>query len=246
MSFSLIIPIYNTSILSFQKCLQSIQIAKEINKPIFDFEIIIVDDGSTIIYDNLLFSFNDFLKIKYIKIESNYGRSHARNEGIHCAINDFITFLDSDDEVTNTYFNVLNKYYFNIIENNITTFGYYINKIPIYRPQSIINFKPISFNKYHFFCTNSIFIKKSILKCYNFDESISSGEDLKLWNQLLIQSNGLHINIPISIYKYDYKEYKEYKITLPILIILKKIKYFLKFYLYGSIFKSKEYTNIVN
>ncbi len=57
-------------------------------------EIIIIDDGST---DNTPRIQNDFLTLKYI-YQKNKGVSSARNLGIKNAKNEWIAFLDSDDE----------------------------------------------------------------------------------------------------------------------------------------------------
>ena len=245
MSISLIIPVFNTSKSSFSNCLQSIVSAIKYCKPNYNFEVIIVDDGSIINYNDLLFSVEKDLRINYIKLVNNKGRSHARNVGIDNSSSLYITFLDSDDELVIDYFFKTNKYYNIITKNVITSFGYYINNIPILRPISFRNFKPIKFINYHFFCTNSIFIVREILIENKFDEYISVGEDLKLWNHLINQFNGIHLNLPISIYKYDFKTYNTSKGPRLVLIFAKKLKYYLKFRYYGLLFKTKIITKIL-
>ena len=89
---SIIMPCYNRA----TKILGAIQ--SILNQTYLNWEIIIVDDGST---DNTRLVVNHFLddiRIHYVKLDKNYGVSKARNEGIKRSKGDFIAFLDSDDE----------------------------------------------------------------------------------------------------------------------------------------------------
>ena len=89
---SVIIPTYNRANL-IEKAIKSV--LKQIYK---DFEIIVVDDGSTDNTGEIIRGFKD-KRVRYIKkYKENKGSSVARNIGIKVARGKYIAFLDSDDE----------------------------------------------------------------------------------------------------------------------------------------------------
>lgn len=63
-----------------------------------NFEIIIVDDASSVDVAMITGEFND-KRITYIRHEKNKGASAARNSGLRAAQGQFINFLDDDDEI---------------------------------------------------------------------------------------------------------------------------------------------------
>lgn len=102
---SVIVPVYNTE-KYIEKCLESL--AKQTMQ---DFEVIIVNDGST---DNSKKVIKDYMKsrklnIKYLEKE-NGGLASARNYGVEKALGKYISFLDSDDYLDENLFSELEKY----------------------------------------------------------------------------------------------------------------------------------------
>lgn len=95
---SILVPVYNVE-LSLDKCIQSI--LKQTYK---NFELILVDDGST---DNSLSMCYEYAekdkRIKIIKKESHTCLSDVRNVGIENATGEYIMFVDSDDYVCETF-----------------------------------------------------------------------------------------------------------------------------------------------
>lgn len=94
---SVIIPVYNVE-KYLKRCLDSV-----INQTYKNLEIILVDDGST---DDSGKMCDEYAKKdKRIKIvhKKNGGLSSARNCGIEKAKGEFLTFVDSDDEITANY-----------------------------------------------------------------------------------------------------------------------------------------------
>lgn len=91
MLFSFIVPCYNTA-QYLERCVESI-----IKQTHQDWEMILINDGSTDDTAKILQQYAK--KDKRIKIfsQENQGLSAARNRGICEAVGDYILFLDSDD-----------------------------------------------------------------------------------------------------------------------------------------------------
>lgn len=98
---SVIVPIYKVE-KYLDRCVESL-----INQTYKNLEIILVDDGSP---DNSpAMCDNDAKKDSRIKVvhKKNGGLSDARNVGMSVATGEFISFIDSDDYVSDDFFEVL-------------------------------------------------------------------------------------------------------------------------------------------
>lgn len=118
MKLSIIVPVYNVEEYLYE-CIDSI-----LNQTFRNFELILVDDGSV---DSCPQICDEYAKkdsrIKVIH-KKNGGLSSARNAGLKVATGEFVTFVDSDDYLSNkTYENA----FLMIKENNadIAIFGRY-------------------------------------------------------------------------------------------------------------------------
>ena len=90
---SVIIPVYNVKAY-LEKCVESV-----VNQDFSDYEIILIDDGSSDGSENLC----DRLGEKYPEIkvihQENKGQGGARNTGIENASGEYLLFVDSDDYI---------------------------------------------------------------------------------------------------------------------------------------------------
>ena len=94
MRYSFIIPVYNTE-KYLQECLDSI-----LGQSYTDFEVIIVDDGSTDSSAEICRNYLEKDKRVRFKQITNGGPARIRNIGIKESVGDYIWFIDSDDKLS--------------------------------------------------------------------------------------------------------------------------------------------------
>jgi glycosyltransferase involved in cell wall biosynthesis len=87
---SVVIPAYNAGKL-VRRVLESV-----LAQTYGDFEVLVVDDGSSDDTGTIARSFED-ARVRYVQHERNLGAAAARNTGIRLAKGRYIAFLDSDD-----------------------------------------------------------------------------------------------------------------------------------------------------
>ena len=91
---SVLMAIYNTDFSYIKRAIDSV-----LNQDFQDFELIIIDDGSTVTNRESLLQYaqKNEDKIVYIR-HSNRGQSESINRGVLNSIGEFITIIDGDDE----------------------------------------------------------------------------------------------------------------------------------------------------
>ncbi|MCX7729445.1 MAG: glycosyltransferase family 2 protein, partial [Bacteroidia bacterium] len=162
-----------------------------------DFEVIVVDDGST---DNTQEVVQSFLsdKIRYYQIP-NSERGYARNFGAEEASGQWLYFLDSDDII---YPHHLITAYQIIFENpDIQIFHLAYEIVNFTSNKKVIRNIPsdsiIRGNKYS---CHGMFIKKSFFlqHPFNTDRTIAGLEDWELWLRISTQTEIKHFPIVTS------------------------------------------------
>lgn len=186
MKLSIIIPIYNVEN-TLRRCLDSV-----ISQNIDDCEIILVDDGSTdrsrIIADEYACK-HPFITIYH---KENGGLSDARNYGLDRMNGDYVTFVDSDDELSpNTLEPLLN-----ILHNNpeYDILEYSVLQNPGEQDETFIDLGKHNYpyaldwlmtnGTRHCWMCNKIF-KSNLFINLRFPDNILRFEDMWMMNKLL-------------------------------------------------------------
>lgn len=105
----IIIPVYNTPKSDLERCLSSV--LKQTYK---NYKVYIIDDGS---HDEVKNYLDDYVHDKdnfYVKHILNSGVSNARNVGIDISSSQYLTFLDADDTLVESFLEDA----YNLIEKN--------------------------------------------------------------------------------------------------------------------------------
>jgi glycosyltransferase involved in cell wall biosynthesis len=102
MKYSIIIPVFNRPD-EVDELLHSLT-----EQGSTDFEVIIVEDGSSVPCKGVVDGFQDELNISYYVIE-NSGPAGARNYGMEKAVGEYIIFFDSDCIIPRGYFQAVEK-----------------------------------------------------------------------------------------------------------------------------------------
>ena len=98
---SIVVPNYNNE-KYLKKCIECL-----LQQTYKNIEIIVVNDGSKGKSDEIMATYSDNPKIKYVKHDVNKGLFQARLTGASNATGDYITFLDADDYVSIDYYRTM-------------------------------------------------------------------------------------------------------------------------------------------
>ena len=215
MLFSIIIPLYNKE----QSIVSTLQTV--LKQTFQDFEIVIVDDGST---DHSVEEVKKVIdpRIRLIH-QSNAGVSAARNRGIDEARGEYIAFLDADDEwkpdYLKTQYELVQKY----PECNVFACNYefkdtqekvkptIIRKLPFKGEDGILsNYFEVASCSHPPLWTSAVMVKKSAIQSIDgFPVGIKSGEDLLTWARLACRYFIVFYTIPLATFIFDEQHFNE-------------------------------------
>ncbi|MCO7019814.1 glycosyltransferase family 2 protein [Vibrio paracholerae] len=185
---SVIIPVYNKA-----HCIEK-TIYSVLNQSFSNFEIIVVDDGSS---DN-----SRYVIEKIVSLDSrcksfykdNGGVSSARNYGLSKAIGDFVSFLDADDIYMPDFLKEMTA---RSKDMDFVFCGHFISyESSSKKTKSRMNFRTRDFCLDYLLNrttpnTNSWLINRKFLTDYmiKFDESLSWGEDMLFFSMVAYHAN---------------------------------------------------------
>ncbi len=192
--FSVVIPTYNRAGF-IRKTIESV-----LAQSFQDFEIIVVDDGSTDNTEEIVKSIVSD-KIQYHKKE-NAERSAARNFGAKISNGQYVNFLDSDDVVYPHHLQVANEFIEHHERVAIFHLGYDIKDEHNTLLRSVTNIQSVNLQilSGNILSCNGVFIKKEIILVNQFNEerSLSSLEDWELWIRMSARYPFLNSNVITS------------------------------------------------
>ena len=189
---SVVIPLYNKE-KQIAHTLKSV-----LNQTFQDFEIVIVDDGSTDGSVAEVEKYSDS-RIRLVH-QQNAGVSAARNRGIEEATGELIAFLDADDEWKPEYLATQNHLYQKYPDCRVYACNYefrdldgkmmqtIIHKLPFTSEDGILsNYFEVASCSHPPLWTSAVMVKKQAIQAIGgFPVGIRSGEDLLTWARLAV------------------------------------------------------------
>lgn len=202
---SVVIPLYNKE-KSIRTTLESV-----LAQSYTDYEVIVVDDGST---DKSLDVVKDFVsrleignwKLKIVS-QANAGVSAARNAGILAAKGEYVAFLDGDDLWDKDFLKELVRLMDDYPGKSIYGLGcaqIVSDEIPTekgssyYRGITEWNWSTMAYTG-----SSACVSKKDAIEVGLFDMRMTHGEDVDMWWRLLLKKGGACYTKPYAYYRQD-------------------------------------------
>lgn len=207
---SVIVPVYNVEAY-LERCVESI-----LQQTYAHFELILINDGSTDssgqICDHLASQYEN-IKVHHIE---NAGVSNARNMGIQLATGSWVTFIDSDDFVTQDYLATLVSAVEGLnvgfviaplhhIKNGIVTdLPPHSGKTELWSTEETMK-ELLMTTRTSFFPVAKLF-KRDLLADERFNTNYHLAEDALFLTELLLKTRCSSVFIDKPVYYYDHRE----------------------------------------
>lgn len=208
--FSIIVPLYNKAPY-VRKALESI-----VNQTFQDYEVIIVNDGSTDNSLDVTEKFFEHIDDRWIDDrltiinQPNAGVAAARNNGVAASKGEFVCFLDADDWWEATYLEEMDK-----LIREYPEAGLYATNYVYYKPGNTriwLDFKTGYLDYAHAYLVQpampvwtgaACMPRKVFDKLGGFPEGIKLGEDFLLWAKTALKYKVAFCEKPLAYYNND-------------------------------------------
>lgn len=213
--FSIVIPLYNKSAY-ITKTLNSIK-----NQNYQDYEVVIVNDGSTDnskeVVENFIEKLDLEIKLKFkLFNKDNSGVSSTRNYGVKHSFYDYIAFLDADDYWENSHLsnfvNLINKYsdkveMFSNASKQLQNGKFIFPKLSDYENYiGIVDYFKVSLISNGFINSSSVCVKKDVMNNNLFPIGMKNFEDMITWARIANNKGFAFSSEQTSIYVIDNAE----------------------------------------
>lgn len=215
--FTVVIPLFNKENF-IDNTLKSV-----LNQSFSDFEVLIINDGSTDNSEQIVLAFND-ARVHYF-VQENSGVSAARNFGIEKAQSDYITFIDADDFWYSNFLQEMFECIARFPDLKVFSAAIEVETSEKIIPSSysivktsdceIVNYFEAS-SKETVICTSCAVFHRSIFKKIGlFDINLKSCEDTDMWIRIGLNYPIIFLWKILARYVYDPKSLtKNYTATV--------------------------------
>lgn len=185
------------------------------------YEIILVDDGSTMSYNKVLEHMKgSTVPFKYIELDVNRGLSYARNRGVREAQGTYIVCLDDDNELLPDF-----------LKETIATIGnadaVSVGRIIKYPEKGYQDYAPPYKKDEKFISLDwGWLIRKSVFDVIRYDEDMRANEDADFGIQFTKRFSYTSLNSPLAV-AYDQEGDPKLSMSYPSERILHGIRYYL-------------------
>jgi len=231
--FSIVIAVFNKAEF-IKNTIQSV-----LNQTIQEFELVIVNDGSTDDSESAILEFQDD-RIHYVS-QSNKGASAARNEGIQQCSNSYVAFLDADDKWLPDHLETINKLIHDFPGEKVFATnsiliknGHFFDKkysFPDFNKAVSVNFFEASLQDSVLNSSTIVVLKSAFQETGIYDINLESGEDTDLFIRLGIiyrvvfspnicvhinlTQNSLMLSTQSISQKPTFNKYAEHEVKIP-------------------------------